>query len=437
MRKVKKAVTAAVSLVFCICALFINVSAADSKWDIENTLDVSECKQGGTLLLSVTLKGSSTAKAQEITSLSGIFEYDTSLFTVEKSDILPAEKDLVKDCSFDAAEGKFVIQYDPKAEIKNESSLLQIRLHVAEDASTGKTTVCVTNMEWSGPDSKNKQEIEHRVPANITISESEKFVAGDVNGDGNVNLTDARLAMQHYNNIKQLDSAQQKRADVNEDGNVNLTDVKLMMQYYNGEMDELSDIMELADQAQETDAAQESESDQAQETDTAQQSGTGEKIGSEFVIKNGVLKAYNGSGKNVKIPNGVKKIGNRALASEKIKSVTIPSSVNVIGEEAFMYASIKKITIPKNVNKIGVGAFYGCSYLKEMTILNKKMKFAEDSYGQNLFDGMSSGYARDKITIKGYKASTSEQLVKELNERSTLGDPCRRFKKAVFKEIKK
>lgn len=436
MRKVKKAVTAVVSLVFCICALFINVSAADSKWDIENTLDVSECKQGGTLLLSVTLKGSSTAKAQEITSLSGIFEYDTSLFTVEKSDILPAEKDLVKDCSFDAAEGKFVIQYDPKVEIKNESSLLQIRLHVAEDASIGNTTVCVTNMEWSGSDGKDKQEIEHRVPAYITIGQSEQTAAGDVNGDGKVDLSDARLVMQHYNNINQLDSAQQKRADVNGDGNVNLTDVKLMMQYYNGEMDELSDIMEPEpDQAQETDIVQESESDQAQETDTVQQSGTEEKNDSEFVIKNGVLKAYNGSGKNVKIPDGVKKIGSRALASETITSVTIPSSVTVIDKEAFMFARIKKITIPKNVNKIGVGAFFGCSYLKEMTIQNKKLKFVEDTNGQNLFDGMSSGYVRDNITIKGYKDSTTEKLVKELNERTTLGDPCRRFKKAVFKEI--
>lgn len=239
MSKVKKAVAAAVSLVLCICTMFINVSAANSKWDIENTLDVSECKQGGTLVLSVTLKGSSTAKAQEITSLSGIFEYDTSLFTVEKSDILPAEKDLVKDCSFDAAEGKFVIQYDPKAEIKNESSLLQIRLHVAEDASTGKTTVCVTNMEWSGPDGKDKQEIEHRVPAYITIGESEQAAAGDVNGDGKVDLSDARLVMQHYNGAAVLDSTQQKSADANGDGKINLTDVKLMMQYYNGEIDEL------------------------------------------------------------------------------------------------------------------------------------------------------------------------------------------------------
>jgi len=237
MRKAKKA-AAAISLIFCICTMLVNVSAADSKWDIENTLDVSECKQGGTLLLSVKLQGSSTAKEQEIASLSGILEYDTSLFTVEKSDILPAEKDQVKGCTFDASEGKFAVQYDPKVTVKNDSQLLQIRLHVADDASTGKTTVCVTNMEWSGSDGKNKQEIEHRVPAHITIGQSEQ-AAGDVNSDGKVDLLDARLVMQHYNGAASLDSRQQKSADANGDGKINLTDVKLLMQYYNGEVDEL------------------------------------------------------------------------------------------------------------------------------------------------------------------------------------------------------
>lgn len=234
MGKIKKAAALAVSLALCIGAFFGNAYAAEGKWDIENTLDASECKLGGTLLLSVTLKAGSTAKQQEIASLSGILEYDTSLFTVEKADILPAGEG-VKECSFDASEGKFSIQYASDVTVKDTEELLKIKLHVADDATIGKTTVCVTNMEWSSSDKKQKEEIEHRVPAPITIKAD--AAAGDVNGDGKVDLTDARLIMQHYNGMDSLDSTQQFNADVNGDGKVNLTDVKLVMQYYNGEID--------------------------------------------------------------------------------------------------------------------------------------------------------------------------------------------------------
>lgn len=241
MKTGTKAAAAAVCLVLGICTLFGKAYAAESKWDIEHTLDAAECKQGGTLLLSVTLKGESKTKTSEMTSLSGILEYDTSLFSVGKNDILPAErdKDAVKECTFDAETGKFMIQYASKVTIKDADALLQIRLHVADDATTGNTTVCVTNMEWSGPDDKDKQEIEHRIPSHITIQASKTAAAGDVNGDGRADLTDARLMMQYYNGADVLDSQQQKNADVNGDGKINLTDVKLVMQYYNGETDEL------------------------------------------------------------------------------------------------------------------------------------------------------------------------------------------------------
>lgn len=166
-------------------------------------------------------------------------------------------------------------------------------------------------------------------------------------------------------------------------------------------------------------------------------SGKVQAADSDFVIKKGVLKEYKGSSKKVEIPEGVKKIGRQAFYSQEITSVTIPSTVKSIDEQAFMFTNIKKITIPENVKKIGIGAFFGCSNLKEMTILNAKLKFESSSWGENLFDGMSSGYIRDKITIKGYKNSTAEQLVEELNGRNIYADPCPRFKKAVFKELEK
>ena len=92
-------------------------------------------------------------------------------------------------------------------------------------------------MKWNDAAGRQAVEIEHRVPARITIAEAETpAVAGDVNQDGKVNLTDAKLVMQHYNGAKTLDSRQKENADVNGDGKVNLTDAKLIMKYYNGEI---------------------------------------------------------------------------------------------------------------------------------------------------------------------------------------------------------
>ena len=55
----------------------------------------------------------------------------------------------------------------------------------------------------------------------------------------------------------------------------------------------------------------------------------------EFVIENGVLKKYNGSGNSVTIPKGVVEIGAAFFNKEQIKSVTIPDSVKIIGNKSF------------------------------------------------------------------------------------------------------
>ncbi len=63
---------------------------------------------------------------------------------------------------------------------------------------------------------------------------------------------------------------------------------------------------------------------------------------SDFVIEDGVLKKYRGSGGDV----------------------TIPSGVTSIGERAFWYCSgLTSAEIPKSVTSIGRRAFEGCSGL--------------------------------------------------------------------------
>ncbi len=237
MKKVKRAAAVLIGLMVAVLGFANNTYAEEAAWDIENTLDISECRQGDTVTMSINLKGSGTSSPQEIHSMKGMLEYDSSLFTVEKADILPAEGEKVQSCSFDQSSGTFDIRYSSDITVQDGGRMLQIRLHTAADASTGKTTLCVTQMEWESSAGGQPVEIEHRIPARITIAEAEaQTVAGDVNQDGKVNLTDAKLVMQHYNGAKTLDSQQKKNADANGDGKVDLTDAKLIMKYYNGEI---------------------------------------------------------------------------------------------------------------------------------------------------------------------------------------------------------
>ena len=78
-RKIKAAVRAAaavVSLMLCISTFFVDLQAAESKWDIDNTLDVTECMQKEAFVLSVKLKAKGKAKTKEISRLRGILEYE-------------------------------------------------------------------------------------------------------------------------------------------------------------------------------------------------------------------------------------------------------------------------------------------------------------------------------------------------------------------------
>lgn len=65
------------------------------------------------------------------------------------------------------------------------------------------------------------------------VEAAESEIAGDVNLDGKVTLTDAKMIMQYCNKAKKLSAEQKTNADVNGDGKINLTDAKLVMKIYN------------------------------------------------------------------------------------------------------------------------------------------------------------------------------------------------------------
>ena len=102
----------------------------------------------------------------------------------------------------------------------------------------------------------------------------------------------------------------------------------------------------------------------------------------DFVIKDGVLKRYNGSEEIVKIPDGITSIGKGAFSDCKgLTRIEIPNSVSSIGERAFWScAGLASIEIPSSVTSIGRCAFGYCTGLTSVEIPNSITKIGEEAF---------------------------------------------------------
>ena len=90
----------------------------------------------------------------------------------------------------------------------------------------------------------------------------------------------------------------------------------------------------------------------------------------EFIIKNNVLKKYQGLGGDVIIPEGVEIIGWEAFKNcKKLTSVVFPESLQIIKNKAFHGCShLTELILDKNISIIEEEAFSWCSGLKKLTI---------------------------------------------------------------------
>ena len=89
---------------------------------------------------------------------------------------------------------------------------------------------------------------------------------------------------------------------------------------------------------------------------------------SDFVIENGVLTKYNGTGGDVIVPLGMEKIGFRAFAErDDIDSVIIPEGVTTISDSAFADChNLKRVVIPEGTVRIESSAFGNCRSLQTL-----------------------------------------------------------------------
>lgn len=81
---------------------------------------------------------------------------------------------------------------------------------------------------------------------------------------------------------------------------------------------------------------------------------------------------YNGQSRDIVIPEGTNKIGERAFAETDITSVRFPSTLTTIMDSAFEGCELlKEVTLPESLTTIEDWAFTGCSSITSIVIPNK------------------------------------------------------------------
>ena len=89
-----------------------------------------------------------------------------------------------------------------------------------------------------------------------------------------------------------------------------------------------------------------------------------------FIIEDGVLTKYEGNDKSITIPEGVKRIGERAFSPmmSELEEVILPSTLETIGVYALFGLPIKTVRIPSSVKSIEFKAFHECCELSEIVL---------------------------------------------------------------------
>lgn len=101
----------------------------------------------------------------------------------------------------------------------------------------------------------------------------------------------------------------------------------------------------------------------------------------EFIVRDGVLIAYQGTATSVVVPDGITEIGDGAFSTyynedmTNLTSVTLPVGLEEIGSDAFCDCEkLASINLPDSVTRIDSYAFQGCSSLANV-LLPAKLKY--------------------------------------------------------------
>ncbi len=229
--------------------LLVGVALAAAVFTVDTSARRTVYAPGDTVNIDVALNLAEGQNAAELGGIQLALTYDSTLFTYAGID--PSSNvDFIANAAGDvppegAAVNSFLVAHDDGAGTvqlvyvnaalmpKNASeTLFTVNFTVKAGAALGSTGSFTVSSE--GAYSTAAQLVTGTGVTDktftVTVQESTGLL-GDVNGDGNINSTDAMLILQHSVKIISLTPEQQLRADVTRDGNVNSTDAMRVLQY--------------------------------------------------------------------------------------------------------------------------------------------------------------------------------------------------------------
>lgn len=152
----------------------INVQAAD--FTIKQEVSTSSGQPGDVIQLSVYVQG--LESSIEAAKVQGVLEYDTSLFAIQGVTGNGFKTDKVNQAS-----GRFSMTTNRANTLQNGDLLCKISLLINDDASVGKTTVCVNKVVISDT-AEAETQISNYVPTTIKL-ESANPVENEKNKEEN------------------------------------------------------------------------------------------------------------------------------------------------------------------------------------------------------------------------------------------------------------
>ena len=130
----------------------------------------------------------------------------------------------------------------------------------------------------------------------------------------------------------------------------------------------------------------------------------------DFVIENGVLKKYQGSGGAVVIPDSVTSIGGRAFREcQSIVSVVIPSSVHDIDDYAFWgCGSLQSVELHEGIGYIRAEAFQYCCNLNTINFPESLYRISRSAFYE--CKSLTSLHFLSRVYIEDYAFGNCENL---------------------------
>ena len=154
---------------------------------------------------------------------------------------------------------------------------------------------------------------------------------------------------------------------------------------------------------------------------------------SDFIIENGVLKKYIGSGGDVIIPEGIMEIGSNACSYAQLESVTIPEGVVKIGMGAFSGNRLNRVTLPKSLRESGTHAFGMCGGLEEIIIPYGVKKIGSKAFNHCV--RLCNVVVSDSVTVVGSDAFADTKWLKNQSDDMVFAGKVLIRAKSVAEEI--